>query len=219
MTAHTPPPDPPAVQAMVRESGYEISEVQAEQLAVYLRLLEQWNTRINLVGPRKWPQMLSQLVADSWHLAALLQELQWPHQCQSLDLGAGAGLPGIPLRLFWTHGRYTLVEIRQKRVAFLHNALAQMELPGTSIHHGRAEELPETLLPAHLVLSRAFMPWHQLLPLAGSLLDKTGRLIILSNTPARQEMFAERARLVQVRPYQIGDQTRYFWVLDRLARV
>ncbi|MFO7717111.1 MAG: 16S rRNA (guanine(527)-N(7))-methyltransferase RsmG [Desulfohalobium sp.] len=210
-------PDEAAVAAHTHSLGQPLDAYQTEKLTTYLRLLQQWNRRVNLVGPRHWQTILTRLVADSWHLAELFETLSWPRTMQTLDLGAGAGLPGLPLRLFWTHGTYTLVEIRQKRVAFLHNALTQMELSQTTIHHGRAEELPHDYLPAQLVLSRAFLPWPKLLPLAHSLLATNGRLIILSNTPAAPEMFGNRARLVTVHSYHIENQPRFFWVLEELS--
>ena len=209
-------PDETAVSAHAQSLGQILDAQQGKKLTTYLRLLHQWNRRVNLVGPDHWQTILTRLVADSWHLARLLETLSWPRTMQTLDLGAGAGLPGLPLRLFWSHGTYTLVEIRQKRVAFLHNALAQMELPQTTIHHGRAEELPDSFLPAQLVLSRAFLPWPKLLPLAASLLATSGRLIILSNTPATPEMFDDTARLVTVHSYYIENQPRFFWVLESL---
>ena len=84
--------------------GRELTGSQADGLAAYLGLLQTWNRKINLVGPARWPEMLEGLVADSWHLAELLAGLDLPPQPVTFDFGAGAGIPGVPLRLFWGAG-------------------------------------------------------------------------------------------------------------------
>lgn len=135
-------------------------------LAIFLELLTQWNKVMNLVGTRQWQDTLNVLLVDSFHLAHFLRSLPLPAGLHTWDLGAGAGIPGIPLRMVWTEGRYFLVEAREKRALFLSTALARMPLPGTEVFRGRAEDFfavaPQ---PADLVVSRAFMPWQQVLDL------------------------------------------------------
>ena len=131
--------------------------------------LMRWNKRMNLVGARTWREAARDLLADSLELAVFLRTLQkeglMPAAPVVWDLGAGAGLPGIPLRLFWPAGDYHLVEARQKRSIFLADMCARLELPRTFVHGERAE----TFFAAHegqgqVVVSRAFMPWKALLP-------------------------------------------------------
>jgi 16S rRNA (guanine527-N7)-methyltransferase len=156
-------PTPPDVARAARALGRELSPEQASGLAVYLGLLETWNRRTNLVGPSAWPDMLASLVADSWNLADLLRDLSLPETPLTLDFGAGAGIPGVPLRLFWQAGRYVLIEPRAKRAGFLRQCLALMRLTNTEVFEGRAEDLR---LTADLCLSRAFQPWRVFLATA-----------------------------------------------------
>ena len=127
-----PIPEAAQVAEAARRLGRDLSGEEARLLAVYLGLLVKWNSRMNLVGPSAWPEMLETLIRDSWHLADLLRTIE-PQPAETLDLGAGAGLPGIPLRVFWTSGDYWLVEPRQKRAMFMEQAAAHMRLPRTRV--------------------------------------------------------------------------------------
>lgn len=140
-------------------------------------------------------------------------------QPQIWDFGAGAGLPGIPLRMFWQEGEYWLVEAREKRALFLGTVLARHPLPQTKVFQGRVEAFmhrqtrpaplppassaqsaphasPHTTKapvpqPAHLVLSRAFMPWEQMLPLVRPYLAQKGHVLFLMQHPLQPQDLAE----------------------------
>lgn len=160
--------------------GRELTNGQAEKLALYLRLLVKWNRAMNLVGKGDWRSIFEGLVIDSLYLADFLAGLG--HERVSLDLGAGAGLPGIPLRILREVGEYWLVESREKRVVFLRLALGELKLPGVRVFHGRAEAMGGGVVPrADRVLSRAFMPWPRLLGFVRGMLAPNGLVVVLSN--------------------------------------
>ena len=135
-------PDGPRIAAAAKRLGRVLGDEEARLLSVYLGLLVKWNSRMNLVGPSTWPDILETLIQDSWHLSDLLQAVE-PQPGQTLVLGAGAGLPGIPLRVFWQAGEYYLVEPRQKRALFMEQAVAHMRLPRTKVVCARMEALPQ----------------------------------------------------------------------------
>lgn len=197
--------------------GFELAKAQAKALCQYLLLLQKWNRAMNLVGRAGWPEIFRDLAADSLYLAEFLAGLDLPERPLSLDLGAGAGLPGIPLRILWGAGDYVLVELREKRAIFLRQAVGELKLPGVRVAHGRAEalgpELARLKLPpkADLVVSRAFMPWPKLLPLAAELLAPAGRLVILANEAPPKEL--PGFELLSSRAYPSGGKSRYFWGL------
>lgn len=197
------------IQEEARGLGLELAPEQAGKLAAYLELLEKWNRLTNLVGPREWRAMFATLVVDSIHLAGFLEGLALPEAPRCLDLGAGAGLPGIPLRVLWERGEYHLVEVREKRITFLRLALGTLKLPGTFVFGGRAEDAAKKLGPADLVLSRAFMPWAELLPMVRPMLAPGGRVAILANEPAPE--LPEAWRLEAEREYDVAGKPRYFW--------
>jgi len=216
-------PSPAEVFAEVQGAGLEATRAQSKRLAEYLTLLLKWNRVMNLVGRADWPGVFRDLAADSLHLAVFLRGLTLPESPLTLDLGAGAGLPGIPLRVVWPDGDYVLVELREKRAIFLAQTVAALQLAHTHVLHGRAEtvlaELPGLGLAqgrADLLVSRAFMPWPELLPLAASLLSPAGTLVVLANEPPPVAPGAELGAgfiLATSREYPAESRSRYFWSL------
>jgi 16S rRNA (guanine527-N7)-methyltransferase len=221
-------PAPGEVASEARRAGFGLTKTQASQLSAYLTLLLKWNRVMNLVGRAGWPDVFRDLTADSLHLAQFLASLRLPEAPLTLDLGAGAGLPGIPLRCVWGAGDYLLVELREKRAVFLRQAVGELALPGVRVFHGRAEATQEELVRlglrprADLIVSRAFMPWPKLLPLATELLSPTtgqggGRLVVLANEPPPSaEALSEAGGgfvVEAVQDYPASGRTRYFWSL------
>ena len=218
-------PAPGEVSGEAKRAGFKLAPEQAVALAQYITLLLKWNRAMNLVGRADWPGVFRDLAADSLHLAEFLKGLAMPPQPLTLDLGAGAGLPGIPLRVLWPEGDYVLVEVREKRAIFLAQTVAAMKLARTFVQHGRAEValaglaglgLSQPRERADLVLSRAFMPWPKLLPLAAELLAPGGRLVVLANEPPPVALGAELGAgliLEAAQEYPADGRSRYFWSL------
>lgn len=151
---------------LVAAAGADLPAAAAEPLAVYLEMLCRWNAAMNLTGARTWQEAVTRLAVDSFHLAAFLDSLSLPAEPLSWDLGSGAGLPGIPLRLVWTRGAYYLVEVREKRALFLSSVLSRLQLPATHVFRGSVEHFFQGQhCPADCIVSRAFMPWRNLLDL------------------------------------------------------
>lgn len=197
------------------DDGFKSAADQARILAYYVTLLVKWNKSMNLVGPASWTEVFHSLIIDSLHLADFLNSLKIPQNPVTLDLGAGAGLPGIPLRTVWQNGDYHLVEARQKRSIFMRTALRMMKLPRTHVFQGRAEKIPQEILPADLILSKAFMPWKELLPFVQPMLAPNGRIVILSNDKAPSDLEANDLgyTLESSCEYKAGEKIHYFWSL------
>lgn len=208
--------------------GLALSTVQAGQVANYLGLLVTYNQRMNLVGKSDWRTIFETLVIDSIHLAGFLEGLELPAEPLSLDLGAGAGLPGIPLRILWNQGQYWLVEVRLKRCSFMRTAVGRLKLAGTHVFEGRAEDALQQVAVhaadhavdykqkprAGLILSRAFMPWDKLLPFVRPMLAPQGRLVVLANEmPPKAGAFVEGWTVEATKSYAVGPDTRWFWSL------
>lgn len=214
-------PTPAAVAEAAAALGRNLDPGQARGLALYLAELAAWNRRMNLVGRAGWREVLADLVADSWLLADFLAGLAWPAgeeggegRPRSVDVGAGAGLPGIPLRLFWEAGEYVLLEPRQKRAAFLNRALSLLRPPRTRAVCARLEEAGN-LFPADLFLSRAFRPWPEVLLLARPLLAPGGRCVVLAGgpPPAGDDPRLAGWALEDRRAYSSPSGERWFWSL------
>jgi 16S rRNA (guanine527-N7)-methyltransferase len=213
------PEIPPAdLAAACRALGCPVPEEALAPLGEYLALLMRRQRVMNLVGAKSRHEAL-RLAADSFFLAGFLEGLPLPAQPLVWDLGAGAGLPGIPLRMVWQAGEYHMVESREKRAVFLHTALARLALPNTFAVHERAERFFARMLAqgrqADCVLSRAFMPWKKLLPFTADSLAPGGFVCIAATgkppeaLPGFWELAAEYA-------YELGGAQRLFWAVRNL---
>ncbi len=222
------PCTPEAVTRLCDDQGFSVSERQAQQLAEYLELLMKWNRVMNLVGANSWETCLESLVSDSLHLARYLEnQTDMAQRCaanygaddaQIWDLGAGAGLPGIPLRMFWQRGEYWLVEAREKRALFLSTVLARLVLPRTHAFHGRVE----AFMPgrkAHLVLSRAFMPWREVLKLLTDKLYCGGHVLFMTRDPLERNLLPSGWELENTQMYRVGRDSRYFCSVAALPNI
>lgn len=214
--ASGPPCTPDALREAAGMLGFSLADEELEALALYLRLLEKWNRVMNLVGPGTWRDIFDTLIVDSLYLADLIRALPLPAAPLCRDLGAGAGLPGIPLRMLWREGTYTLVEAREKRALFLKTVLASCRLPGVCVFHGRAEAFMAANPPAHLTVSRAFMPWQQVLGLIAPHMESGGLCVFLTLAPLAAAP-PEGWRLVHERVYSVRADARYFWTLEKIS--
>ena len=219
---HAFSPDGPEIPsselaAACRSLRCAVPEDALVPLGVYLTLLMRWNRIMNLVGAKDWREAL-RLAADSFFLARFLEKLPLPAQPLTWDLGAGAGLPGIPLRMVWQAGEYHMVELREKRAIFLNTALARLALPRTLAAHERAEDffvrMGAQKGPADCMLSRAFMPWERLLPFVADSLAPGGCVCIAATRPPPDALPAGWA-LASEYAYQLDGAQRFFWALRK----
>ncbi len=186
------------------------------ELGTYLELLMQWNKAMNLVGARNWNTCLSTLLVDSFHVANFLPKLNLSLNPNSWDLGAGAGLPGIVLRMLWDEGQYYLVEAREKRSLFLQTVLTRIKLNNTHVFHGRAENFfkKQSQDKANIIISRAFMPWMDVLKLVESHLQPNAQVIFLSLEAApREQLEKMNWQVMAEQSYTVVDSTRTLWAV------
>lgn len=207
---------PDLLAGRLERLGFSLPGTALAGLGAYLAQLMKWNKVMNLVGTTSWEKTLDTLVIDSCHLAGFLLSLDLKPNPVTYDLGAGAGLPGIPLRLVWRDGVYTLVEAREKRALFMRTVLAAVDAGQTRVFHGRAEEFLLQAGPADLIVSRAFMPWRDMLEFVATALAPGGRVVFLTLAPAPEAIPAPWSAVAQ-KSYDAAGTTRYFWCFSRSA--
>ncbi|MCG8591835.1 MAG: 16S rRNA (guanine(527)-N(7))-methyltransferase RsmG, partial [Proteobacteria bacterium] len=134
-----------------------VSRETSERLTRHISLLERWQKRINLVAPASLGEVWTRHVLDSGQLALLTPRLPAPW----LDLGSGAGFPGLVLSLMGL-GEVHLVESDQRKCTFLNEARRLTEAPATVMKR-RIEDLRT---PAAAITARALAPLPRLLELA-----------------------------------------------------
>ncbi len=143
-----------------------VSRETLVRLEHYAALLEKWSQSINLVGRRSLPDLWRRHMLDSAQLLDLLPPPPPDRPRRMIDLGSGAGFPGLVLAILGA-GDVHLVEADQKRAAFLREA-ARATGAEVSVHAVRIESLPP--MPAEVVTARALAPLPKLLDLAEGLL-------------------------------------------------
>lgn len=201
----------PTLAAAASDLGVQLDAQQLDRLLKHLQLLERWNGTHNLVGPGSPEIWLERHTLDS--LAAA------PHlpTGQGFDVGSGAGFPGIPLAVARPDCRFTLVEPREKRAAFLANAIAALGLENAEVVREHLEPSPASgqtgqAGQALFAVSRATLPLPAWLELASGLLAPGGIAVgflgIESWDQSRLEAAAKGSALIDAKleGYQIGSQ-------------
>jgi 16S rRNA (guanine527-N7)-methyltransferase len=143
-----------------------VSEQQAAELYLHFRLLHRWNKVLNLTSVQRLEDAVVRHYCESLFVGAHLPE----HPLSVLDVGSGAGFPGIPIAVFRPECRVTLAESHQRKAVFLREATRH--LANVSVVARRAEQIE---LAFDWVVSRA-VRWEQVVPLArGSVALLLGR--------------------------------------------
>ncbi len=200
------------------ELGLIVPEQVLPSMETYLSLLMQWNKSMNLVGAKHWQECLSKLLVDSFYVTDFLKQLNLNHNPQTWDLGAGAGLPGIVLRMLWDDGHYYLVEAREKRALFLQTTLTRVKLKNTTVFHGRAEAFFKQSQAADMVISRAFMPWADVLKLVQNHIQPTANVIFLALEPApKKDLDKLGWKTIHEQNYLADNTTRTLWAVQQKA--
>lgn len=125
------------------------SESQVEKLLEYVAMLQKWNKVYNLTAVRKAEQIITRHILDS------LVILPYLHDGHILDVGSGAGLPGIPLAIIEPQRNFTLLDSNSKKTRFLFQCKAELGLDNLEVIHSRVEEFPVTS-PFTTIVSRAY---------------------------------------------------------------
>jgi 16S rRNA (guanine527-N7)-methyltransferase len=173
--------------ALAEESGVELVGSVERKLASYLELLERWGRSINLTADPRAETVLRRQLPDAFQLASLL-EVGGVRCC--LDVGAGAGLVGVPLALLRPELELTLVEPSQKKCAFLRTVAYELEL-GLRIQPERLETIEERFA---IVMSRATWAPETWVKQARRVLAPGGEIVVFSRLEPSFEGLVEVRR-------------------------
>jgi 16S rRNA (guanine527-N7)-methyltransferase len=152
--------------------GVDIDEAMQHDMLAYLGLLKRWNKVYNLTAVKGNANILNRHLLDSLSLVPYL------HGEKVIDIGTGAGLPGIPVALACPHLQVTLLDSNAKRCRFLRQVQAQLKLKNVTIVQQRLEKYQ----PAEKfdsLLSRAFSSLQAFVASSAHLLAENGQLIAM----------------------------------------
>ena len=163
----------------------DVSRETLEAIEQFSSLLLRWNRTVNLIAAGDEPLLWQRHIADSLQLVPMIRPL--PNR--AIDLGSGAGFPGLILALA-TGVHFDLIEADMRKAAFLREAGRITRAP-LKVHASRIEAT--AVLPAPLITARALAPLPKLLALAAPLLVPGGTCLFLKGSSAQTELTAAAA--------------------------
>jgi 16S rRNA (guanine527-N7)-methyltransferase len=189
VTAGASPPETLAADelaAQAAELGVSLDAAQCARLLTFAALLLRWNRVHNLTAIERPQQILSHHLLDSLAIAPLVADLAGALPRRVLDVGAGGGLPGVPLAIALPQLRFTLLDKVGKKVAFLQQARLELGLGNAEAVQASIEDYEAA--PFDLILARAFSSLAELVRLTRRLIAPGGHWCAMKGTLPRAEI-------------------------------
>lgn len=199
--------------------GISFTDTHIELLIAYLRELKRWNRRANLVGFRTDEALIRHGVLES---LALLKTFEVRPDLRLLDIGSGAGLPGIPLKVVAPDLSVTLVESTRKKASFLRQVCRLLQLRGASVLQTRAEFLHKD--PAHkqaydVVTARAVARLPEAVTLCTPFVKRDGRIVLPAGPKWPREAEALRRPDIRIEGVVNTSADRYLLIIVKTGYV
>jgi 16S rRNA (guanine527-N7)-methyltransferase len=212
-----------------RGLGLALTDRQLAAFETCFEALVAWNERFNLTAITDWSGVLIRHFLDSLSCLNVVPQAELASGAQVIDVGTGAGYPGIPLKIVCPAMRLTLLEATHKKVTFLEHLIAKLGMRDVMAIHGRAEQIGQD--PAHrerydwaLARAVARMPTlaEYLLPLAkvgGAMLAQKGEDALVEVREAEGAIATLGGEMRQLVPVELRGlaETRYLVVVDKIA--
>jgi 16S rRNA (guanine527-N7)-methyltransferase len=181
------------ISCVAKEWSVDLTAETAARLGRFCAILLEWNKRVNLTGATSLDDLLAEHLPDSFIAARLISEA-----ASVVDIGAGGGLPGIPLAILRPDCKFTLVEPRGRRVAFLNTAARLCGCGQTKVIQCRSEEMAKG---GHdVAMSRATFAPETWLELGRELVGASGHVLSFSTV----EVASASMRLAGSVSYRVG---------------
>lgn len=170
----------------ILESGLQtlnlaLNARQVEQLLDFIKLIEKWNKAYNLTAIHGKEDMVRLHLLDSLAIAPFIEGKR------VIDIGTGAGLPGIPLAICSPETEFTLLDSNAKKTRFVQQVILELKLKNVTVFHSRVEHYqPE--LPFNTAITRAFASLSDIVKLTAHLLGKDGILLAMKGQNPEAEL-------------------------------
>ena len=202
--------DQPRLRHLLEPFGLDLTAAQADQTLSYLNLLLRWNEKINLTAIRNPAECVTRHFGESLFIANHIQL-----HGSLLDIGSGAGFPGLALKIVFPELSVTLLEPVTKKRAFLKEAARVCGFDQVSVRGDRLEELATAVpsLAFDFATMRAVGSLDVLVPLAAKCLKPGGILLLWLSKEQGAALAAIDSSLIWKDPLPIpGSRTTEIWV-------
>ena len=184
-------------------------------ISKYIDILVKWNARINLTAVRAPEEMVQRHFGESFFAANHV--LSQGTVERVIDLGSGAGFPGVPFAILAPEIQVTLIESNQKKAAFLRELIYQLDLKNAKVFADRGEKYPHT---ADVVTMRAVESFSKVLPLAIGLAGPEGRVALMIGSSQVQEATGSGDQMMWSEPLPVpGGHSRVLLVGTKAVKV
>ncbi|MBQ8519151.1 MAG: 16S rRNA (guanine(527)-N(7))-methyltransferase RsmG [Agathobacter sp.] len=199
------------------------TDKQLEQFRIYYEMLVEKNKVMNLTGITEWDEVLEKHFLDS---ISLIRAIDLNQELRVIDMGTGAGFPGIPLKIAFPNLKVTLADSLNKRVIFLQEVIDALELEGIEAIHGRAEDLARdknyreqydlsvSRAVANLsTLSEYCLPF---VKIGGQFISYKSGEIEEEVTSSKSAVFLLGGKVKDIVKFELGESGRSFIIIDKL---
>lgn len=193
--------------------GIKLSDTQLEQFSLYGDLLVEWNEKMNLTSITDPQEIIVKHFLDSLTLTP------WVQGDKVVDIGTGAGFPGIPLKIFYNDKSFTLVDSLAKRLDFLQAVIMKLNLDCVTTIHTRAEDFgrnPQYRGQFDTVVSRAVARLPVLLEYALPVLNAGGVFLAAKGSQAEDEVKESAnalevlgAQVIDIKKFNLGEEAEH----------
>jgi 16S rRNA (guanine527-N7)-methyltransferase len=185
----SPRMDPDQIAALLEPfSSTRLTSAQLKHISTYIDILLKWNRRVNLTAIRDPDQVVARHFGESLFAAEQLFSGTraepamgaLPSDCSLIrlvDVGSGAGFPGLPIKIFAPGIKLTLIESHNKKATFLREVIRTLGLGNAEVFAGRAEDFPPA--SSEVVTLRAVERFEEILRVAADLVAPGGRFALL----------------------------------------
>lgn len=206
-----------------KKINISLSEKQLNQFKIYYDMLVEKNKVMNLTGITEWEEVLEKHFLDS---ISLIRAIDLNKELTVMDMGTGAGFPGIPLKIAFPQLKVTLADSLNKRVLFLQEVIDALDLENIEAIHGRAEDLAKDKKYRQqydLSVSRAVANLSTLSEYCLPFVKIGGKFISYKSGACEEEVdnskkavFILGGKIKEIIKFTLGDLGRAFIIIDKV---